>query len=147
PVRNVVNPKLSRFLAHCDKHTHACVESQARVAVLATMRQSEAPGSRTEGDPARRTKQEADPKIRLYDGTPARGKAACYARAALPLSTLATISLNSSAVSRSFFSNDFAFTASSSAMRSSSVILMPVFSAHSSIDGGPLFFPRTMLTG
>src|SRR5678810_1204458 len=71
----------------------------------------------------------------------------CYARAAFDLTTRPTISLNSSAVSRSFFSNDFAFTASSSAMRSSSVILMPVFSAHSSIDGGPEFLPRTMFTG
>src|SRR4030095_11374895 len=69
-----------------------------------------------------------------------------YANAAF-FSVLPTISLNSSAVSRSFFSNDLAFTASSSAMRSSSVILMPVFSAPSSIDGGPLFLPRTMFTG
>ena len=62
-------------------------------------------------------------------------------------STRLTISLNSSAVRRSFFSNDFAFTCCSIAIRSSSVALMPSFSHHSSIDGGPLFLPSTMFTG
>ena len=33
------------------------------------------------------------------------------------------------------------------AMRSSSVALTPSFSHHSSMDGGPLFLPSTMLTG
>jgi hypothetical protein len=60
--------------------------------------------------------------------------------------TLSAIALNSSAVSRSFFSNDLAFTAISIAIFSSSVAAMPSFSHHSWMEGGPLFLPRTMLT-
>src|SRR5207237_1396194 len=56
-------------------------------------------------------------------------------------STRSTMALNSSVVSRSFFSNDFAFTCCSIAMRSSSLACLPSFSLHSSIDGCPLLLP------